>query len=200
MVSKASAGYLRAGLFVACPGISSVFEYGTYFTAHSKPGIAPPSPGARENLWTVISDNTAFQFTTTLHVPAPIAVKKKSSAISRCDCALFSYRAVMFHLTMFLYHRNTQVCVLWRCKILPYNIYCVRKPTVRYSVDYKQRFQCHFLWVVLYCFYSGQGHSLCWKFPKCYIGLHIVGMCLCAAVISLPSVNCVLGYLLIVFQ
>jgi hypothetical protein len=100
----------------------------------------------------------------------------------------------MFHTTVFLYHRKTQACVLWRCKFSPNNVYCVWNPTLRYSVDYKQWFHCHFLWVVLYCFCGGQGHALCWKFPARCIGLRIVGLCLCAAVTSLLELNCVLHY------
>lgn len=42
MISKTSAGYLHAGLFVACCGVSSVFDYSTHFTAHSKPGVTLP--------------------------------------------------------------------------------------------------------------------------------------------------------------
>jgi len=50
MISKASAGYLHSGLFVACAGISSVFDYSNHFTAHSKPGISLPSLSVRVNL------------------------------------------------------------------------------------------------------------------------------------------------------
>ena len=50
MIYKPSAGYLHAGLFVACAGISSVFDYSTHFAAHSKPGTALPSLSVRENL------------------------------------------------------------------------------------------------------------------------------------------------------
>jgi len=50
MISKASAGYLRAGLFVAGAGISSVFDYSTQCTAQSNPGTALPSLSVRENL------------------------------------------------------------------------------------------------------------------------------------------------------
>jgi hypothetical protein len=39
-------------------------------------GLTPPALSGRENLWTEISDYTIFRFTTTLHVPTQISVKK----------------------------------------------------------------------------------------------------------------------------
>jgi len=80
MISKISAGYLHAGLFVACAGIPSAFDYSTHVTTLSKPGTALPSLSVRENLWKEISEHTLFRFTTTLHVPTQISVKKTVEA------------------------------------------------------------------------------------------------------------------------